>query len=918
MGIQCNAAQSGRLFRYGIVLLLTCPSVQSVHSATEQTWDFRTGLNGWKGNHHVDALVQTREGITFRSTGNDPWIEGPAISLGRDRLTRVLVRMKSNANAAGELFYGSTFKAGDSLRFVVQNDDQWHDYDLIIRQSLGPGTRFRLDPAASTGQITVQGITVTSLPKIPAPPFEPPVPAQPMRRRAMEVSSGELTFKHYGSRLGNFELLIGNTGLAAGYQSELIGLVLDDQTEWLNLGNAPATLRASGPNDVTVEVKMSDSHGGTWQVTRRIRAGRLEGTLTVDMRVSVDQDREVILLPWITLYPGLGTYGAKKDQAIFAGLEYLANEPSSSQADITTADHLRRVPDPLKVTIPLMAIVHDDHFLGLIWEPAPWACATFDSPDRTTPADAHLMAITGPAVGQHRLENDLVAYRSRSLRAGQSISTTVTIIGGAGRSVVPAIEQYVRLRDIPDVPEVSGGFAGAVTLLSHGWLDSGIREGGLFRHALWQGRFRLSKAADAAMFMTWLSTSLSPDQNQMVRRLEETRDLALSEIPDHWDLTSAVSHLRPPTPSLVFGKIERLVSNAYQTATARLAKFNPDGTLTYRPGQPGQPGDTDYSVTHFANHANGHGARDLVSILEGATLSADPDLIQKALTLLDQQTRLYKNSVPRGAQTWEIPLHTPDIMASAHLVKCYCLGFLLSDREEYLEQARYWAWTGVPFIYLENPGPREVGLYATIPVLGATGWEGSWFGRPVQWCGMVYASALHLLSDYDPGGPWLHLAQGITASGLQQTFPTGDPIRQGLLPDFFLLRSQLRDGPAINPGTLQSHLPELFGQGTLYDIKKVPGRDWIIHAPCSVKDISVDPQGTVQFKLDGWGGLDRSASYSVLISGVERAPQRIQKVLSADGRRGTQDLNFRHVTLNRNIGYVIVDLAGPALVRVEP
>ena len=96
------------------------------------------------------------------------------------------------------------------------------------------------------------------------------------------------------------------------------------------------------------------------------------------------------------------------------------------------------------------------------------------------------------------------------------------------------------------------------------------------------------------------------------------------------------------------------------------------------------------------------------------------------------------------------------------------------------------------------------------------------------------------------------------------------------------------------------------------------GSHRIIHAPCSVKDISLDPNGTLQFSLDGWGGLDRSASYSVLVSGVGRAPQRILKVSSAHGRRGSQALNFRYVTLNRSIGYVIVDLTGPALVRVEP
>lgn len=102
-------------------------------------------------------------------------------------------------------------------------------------------------------------------------------------------------------------------------------------------------------------------------------------------------------------------------------------------------------------------------------------------------------------------------------------------------------------------------------------------------------------------------------------------------------------------------------------------------------------------------HANGLGATVLADILEAATLCADEDLITQALAVLDKQTAAYGGTVPRGAQTWEIPLHTPDILASAHLVRAYSFGYILSGRKSYLEQARYWAWTGVPFVYLVNP-----------------------------------------------------------------------------------------------------------------------------------------------------------------------------------------------------------------------
>ena len=69
---------------------------------------------------------------------------------------------------------------------------------------------------------------------------------------------------------------------------------------------------------------------------------------------------------------------------------------------------------------------------------------------------------------------------------------------------------------------------------------------------------------------------------------------------------------------------------------------------------------------------------------------------------------------------------------------------------------------------------QPVGPYATIPVLGATQWVApNWMGLPVQWCGLVYADALYGLRMHDPYGPWKKLADGITASGVRQTWPLG-------------------------------------------------------------------------------------------------------------------------------------------------
>lgn len=899
----------GKLDPSGMIIWILLVASQ-VQATPVVQWDFRSGLQGWKGNHHVTSLELTREGLTFQSTGVDPWIEGPRVTVPAERITRVVVRMQSEADTRGELFYGPSFQAGRSVHFVVQNDGQWHDYELIITESLGSNTRFRLDPAAGPGPMTVQSITVESLQKIPAPPFAVPAQPETQRKPSLKISSGRLQVRHHGLRLGNFEVRIDQANVGVGYQSELLGLLTEEEPEWLNLGSTAADVQALDGNRLRVRASLQDRQGGTWSIEREFRIGEIEGSVTVTSRFTVDRQREAILLPWLTLYAGLGTYGDTKDQGLLAGLEYLRDEPSSSTADITTRDHLRRIPDPLKVTFPLMAVAQDNRCLGLIWEPSPWTNAVFDSPDRLTHSHAHLMGVTGPAVGPHRFENDLAAYRPVTLAAHQTVETTVTLTGDTGKTIVPAVQRYVELNPLLPLPEVEGGFPGAVTLLGHGWLDSQIREGGLFRHAVWQGKFNPTRAADAAAFMDWLATSL-PADDPLIAALDAGRDQALGEIPAHHAFNSGVSHVRLPSASLRFGRVDRLVRDGHNSALNMLKAYTPEGALIY------QQGDTDFASTHFADHANGYGARNLASILAHATLAMDPVLIEEALALLDKQTLLYGNTVPRGAQTWEIPLHTPDIMASAHMVRCYVLGHLLTGDSDYLDQARYWAWTGVPFLYLPDPTSGPVGRYATIPVLGATQWVGSWFGRPVQWCGLVYASALHLLSEVDPESPWRQLAQGITASGLQQCWTTEDTERQGLLPDFYYLEPQIPDGPAINPGTVQAHLPELFEHGALYDLKKLAQTNWILHAPCKLGDIQ-EAVNEVRFTVAGWGGLRRDRRYYVLISGMTERAHQVMRYQKEGGTWIWKNMPPEDITYNQEPGgYMTLYLQGPADIQIR-
>ncbi len=868
-------------------------------------WDFSKGTLGWTGNNRIENLSFSSEGLFIKSTGHDPWIEGPVVDLPGEKMIRLKIRMKSDADVSAEVFYGKTFRAGHSVRLTTRNDGKWHDYSVVIREKLGSGTRFRLDPCTGMGQVTVAFIKVEAIGEIVVPLLEQPKRPENIISRGTSVKSGGLEFEQYGDKWGNYIVKVNGEEMAAGYECEMIGIVFDELPEWLNLKDARITFDNKRTGEFISKAVIKDSRGAQWEIQRSFRLAKQKGTLIVETQLRVNEDRDVVHIPWLTIFPGLGTFGERKWQGLFAGLEYLSNEPSSSTADIETPEHIRRVPDPVKITFPLMTIANNGNYIGVIWEPSEMVAATFDSPDRIYNSGAHVMALSGPAVGELRFENDFCAHTSFKLKANKPLKVSILIVGGVGKTVIPAVKQYAALKGLPAVPKFEGGFEAAVKLLAHGWLDSQINHDGLFRHAVWGNNFPPTQAADAVAFIDWLNNHCN--DKTLSERLNDAKYQTLRRIPSGQPFSSSVGHAHLPTASFIFGRTYEFVQQKHRGAIGLLRNFDEDGIKIYKPGK------TDYSRTHFAKHANGLSGRDMVGILEGAALSGDTELISKSLKLLDKQTDLYAETVPRGAQTWEVPLHTPDILASAHMVKAYTLGYIISGRKKYLEQARYWAWTGVPFIYIYPPTAGRVGPYSTIAVLGATNWRAPlWLGKPVQWCGLVYCSALQMLRECDKKGPWGKIAKGITATGLQMSWPVTDKERQGLLPDFFYLESQIADGPAINPGTVQAHVAELYDKGKMYDVKKVSGLGWFIHAPCVISDVQEDNK-SVLFGADGWG----DKQYYVLVSGIKKRPKDVlvRKVIQETMKSSAFDSAENE--FHSKYGNLVIKLQGKSEIRIN-
>lgn len=871
-------------------------SSSMVHGAEPPSFprlDFRQARDsvGWQALHDLSRLEPSPDGLRIEISGPDPYLQGPPLDFPPDRALWLRIRVRSEQGGSGQVFFFPDHPSEEnSIRFPIPPGD-WHEAKVRV-PPLGPGWRLRFDPPGDGGLCLLESLAFEERRLFTAPPW-PRIETPVLGARPVVLSSGEIVLSHGPDAVGAFVVDVAGRRMATGNGRAKLGYVKDGDLRWADFGHGTnASVRVNLPERVRiadaelggtlqVEARFTDPDGGQWEVSQSF-APAPDGTVAVSTRVRVDVDRDVLHLPMFTLLSGLGSYGTNKTQALFPGLEYLENEPSSSTADLNAPASNRQVPDRSKITIPLMIVAADDRYVGLSWNPAQDApvAAVFDSPDRLYGSGAQVMGLLLPGSdGMNRDESQVLPYEPMRLRANRSVTVGALIVGGQGNSVVPALQQHVRIHGLPALPRPSLDRIGYYRLAARGWLDSKAREGDLFRHAYWPG-FNAQPAMDAALQMTWLADRVGDEG--LAGRLRATANQARQAVPAGALNGHQVGHVRFPLPALIFGSLDADVAQSRGRARGALNRFEADGVLPYRPG----PQGPNYGRTHWSNEANGLTGQVVAGLLEDAAFAGDRELLAAGLRHLRALLSRSGHSVPRGAQTWEIPLHTPDILASAHLVEACVLGFELTGDRKLLEAARYWAWTGVPFVYLTPPTDGAVGLYNTIAVLGATAWVAPvWLGQPVQWCGLVYAAALQRLARHDTAGPWRQLADGIAVGGIQHTWPETDVARGGLLPDFFLLRPQQSDGPAINPATVFLPAMRMWGESALYD-RRITERDRIlIHAPGEIQEL-VEGEGRISFRVRGWYPGD----WWLLINGLQSPPEiRVDGLVITDATRRIYD-----------------------------
>jgi hypothetical protein len=809
----------------------------------------------WQVGAHDCRFRSTADGLAVTITGSDPYFSGPLLGVPTNQPLRLVLRLRSEAGGVAQVFAHSPASGHDLLADFSVPRGQWKQVRLDL-PALSPAHRLRLDPPGETGVCVVATIRFEAREEIPPPQW--PTWVRPEPATGLGISNRVLQIFSHPRNAHALELRVSGQPMAFVNLLPRIACLVDGHVRWTEVRGGEAR-RARGGLSATSA--WTDTDGVEWKFSSYFRP--VQDRVEVNVEVRVNHDREVLYLPLLQVFAGVGSFGAEKQHALLAGLEYLDNEPSSSELDIVGPGAKRQVPAAHQITFPLMAVQAAGRYVALAWNDSRQFCALFDSPDRIFGSGGHVMGVLWPeSDGENRSPGSLFPKSPRTLKAGQPLRLTAWILAGAGDSVVPAIQQYVRLRGLPKLPDSGYTSDAYAALMAEGWLKSKIRVGDRYRHA-WAGEhFGPAPAADAAVFETWLAPRAKDAGTAQELRMAATA--ALAEVGPRNFYQSGVGHVHTPVAPLVFGHVSEAIEAARASAHASLSAFDAEGRVVYH-AAPNRP---DFSKGHWAPDANGLTATVLTRTLEGAAFAGDPELIKQSTALLRRLDKFH-GTAPRGAQTWEIPLHTPDILASAYLVRAYVTGYELTGDRHFLDEAIYWAWTGVPFVYLVNPTGQPVGSYATIAVLGATHWKApNWMGLPVQWCGMVYADALYRLTAHDGSGPWRQLADGITASGIQQTYPPGEANRAGLLPDSFVLRSQHRNPPDINPATVGISAVRLYTQTPLYDFRALRERGLWVHAPGQIEPGKSAPN-RARVTVRGWP----QAPYFVLVNGLARPPQ---------------------------------------------
>ena len=649
----------------------------------------------------------------------------------------------------------------------------------------------------------------------------------------------------------------------------------NDQVGALTITPKTFNLSGSSNGDSTVILsdEIDDTAGGKWSFESRFTLSAEGNRIKTAYRLSCDQNRKLIHFQGPTIHAGEKNFGSSKSSALFPGLEFLEeDEFSSSMKDCVAPIHNRLAPHPYKITIPLMAVEHKNTLVGLIWNGLQrWdhrhqqPSAVFSSPNSYQKQNNHLMGLFAPTTAKWVPENTLYATDPYPLAAKDRLSLRAEIVLDGQSTLLDIVDHWIDAFGFPRIQNPP---------------REDLEELVLSRHALmktvWDSEKEQSQhcvgwpSSNMPGFATllWYDYLVTQDPTAKERALQIVQNIVkvsgseglISESGCHilkWELPFYQGGLLPAMDQLRLQSQELMANQSDDGSWG----FQPSSEKIQTLGRAGQSvlgteAVNAYKLLKYARIAN-----DQVSLSAGLN----------ALAFMEQ----FK--IPRGAQSWECPIHHPDILAAAYAVGAGVEAYLITQEEAFLEQASYWAKSGLPFLYFWYLPDRPAMQFASIPVFGTSFHTRPWFGVPVQWCGLVYAYFLqHLAPHTDPF--WQQVAEGILVSAMRQQWTEGE--LKGTYPDFLDNFCLDRKGPHLNPENILVNMfalrnldPDISTGVAHYQSNRVH-----VSSGARVEDISTDSNIGVNFRLRY---VQFETSYTV-VAGLKRCPERLRIVDEKD------------------------------------
>ncbi len=538
----------------------------------------------------------------------------------------------------------------------------------------------------------------------------------------------------------------------------------------------PPEVETAGVASLDFDWTARDTDGTNLRVTASFKLAGNEKSISADYKLASDQPRELLA------FDGPMLHVLQRDEAVFPGLEWLVDdEVSSSTLDIVRGHphQLRYVVHPNMVTLPAIGIHSPHGTVGLLWDVhQKWdgkqdrPSVLFASPDRFDNQRAHVMGLFLPTVPDYVEPNKREATKPYPLDPSKPLRLRCRLFAdGSAGDALAAVDEWIRLYGLPEpAPLPHGSYNREIEFSMEAYLKSlWIPQ----THAWWttKGNRMMSKTGRPRLFVAdlLLGEIVSTDAN-LRRACRARADEILGRIGG-----------QPRLDTQRFdGRADLAMANP-ASAAGLLASRGDDGAWRFDADHVGH-GPFEEKDYHDLGPDDavqlGTCARKAFEVLRYARIAGDREAYER----MEVTLRLMESfRVPRAAQVWEVPVHTPDVLAAADAVDAYVEAYRFCGEQRWLQNAVTWARRGLPFIYLWKDPEKPFLVGASIPVFGATWYQGSWFGRPVQWNGLRYANSLLKLAEYDQSYAWRQIAETVIRSCIHQQELAGEDV--ALWPD---------------------------------------------------------------------------------------------------------------------------------------